>query len=586
MAQSSNPFEVARETLRRLAAQRTPPTPDNYLRLYHEIAGTQAALSNFPEPQLRSLNMALGNEMAEHPRLARRLDDSLKQHDWESYQQAIVAHIRSLSAAQKLPWHELITDLVQQCELRQGTLSPARKQEALEHALLTGGNPEALYKRLRALIDTWADSAQAAETFPAGGVTSTTPPSARSTRLDEHILPQLRELFAFTLEHAITPQLLEQPAVRKEAQTLVHAIRTAHGIDQLEDLLTRLKRFAFRLQLLSEEQNELRDSLLNLLRLLINNASELVLDDEWLHGQVAIVRDIIDRPLSQRSLDDAESRLTELIFKQSQLKAGLHDAREAIKQMLSGFVAHLGRFADSTADYHAILDDCANRIAGARDLTQLEASLAQVIKETRKIQLNAHRARDELKQTEQSLRAAENRIRALEKQLAASSERIHHDQLTGLLNQHGLNDLFTKEIARARRHASSLCLALLDIDNFRALQTTHGQEGTDAALMHLTRICRSMLRPQDALARHSEEEFIILLPDTDLEEATRALTRMQRELTKHFFLHGNEKILITFSAGVSAMIAGVTLQSALARAHGVLQQAKRSGKNQVCATPE
>ncbi|KAI9874021.1 MAG: hypothetical protein M1823_007782, partial [Watsoniomyces obsoletus] len=55
----------------------------------------------------------------------------------------------------------------------------------------------------------------------------------------------------------------------------------------------------------------------------------------------------------------------------------------------------------------------------------------------------------------------------------------------------------------------------------------------------------------DVIARFGGEEFLILLPETTVEAASQTMTRLQRELTKHFFLHENEKLLITFSAGVA-----------------------------------
>ena len=158
---------------------------------------------------------------------------------------------------------------------------------------------------------------------------------------------------------------------------------------------------------------------------------------------------------------------------------------------------------------------------------------------------------------------------------------MRHDQLTGVLNRRGLDDMFAKEMARTRRHASSLCVGLLDIDNFKKLNDSLGHTAGDQALIHLATVCRQTLRPQDSIARYGGEEFIILLPDTNLTEATHALTRLQRELTKRFFLHDNEKVLITFSAGVTELLAEDDQTSVVNRADTAMYQAKQSGKNRV-----
>jgi diguanylate cyclase len=89
------------------------------------------------------------------------------------------------------------------------------------------------------------------------------------------------------------------------------------------------------------------------------------------------------------------------------------------------------------------------------------------------------------------------------------------------------------------------------------------------------------MRPQDTLARYGGEEFVILLPDTPLDRGIDAMTRLQRELSKRFFLAGAEKVLITFSAGVAQMAAEETPADCIRRADQAMYLAKRAGKNRV-----
>ena len=126
---------------------------------------------------------------------------------------------------------------------------------------------------------------------------------------------------------------------------------------------------------------------------------------------------------------------------------------------------------------------------------------------------------------------------------------------------------------------------MLDIDNFKKLNDSLGHDVGDQALIHLATVCRETLRPQDTVARYGGEEFIILLPETSLRDASVALTRLQRELTKKFFLSGNEKVLITFSAGVTQITAEDTQASAIKRADEAMYKAKQSGKNRVLEAP-
>jgi diguanylate cyclase len=584
MTTLTNPFEVARETLRLLAGRRIPPTPDNYLTLYHEIAGTKPAGNAFPEAQLRSLAAALPKASPDQMRLARQLDDAVKAANWDEYKGYLVGFINNLADSQKLGWSELIADLLRQWDAKHPGLTAARKRESLEHVLTSSGaNPDTLFNRMQGLLRSWGhgreqESAGASTETPA----ENTAFSASTVALPD-VLPELRELFAFTLETAIATQLLESPQLSSDAKTLAADIRTAASPAQLQEFLTRLKRFAFKLELLAEDQAELRQSLLGLLRLLVGNITELVLDDHWLHGQIEVVREIIDKPLSQRALDDAQRRLKEVLFKQSQLKASLFEAKEAIKQMLAGFVDHLADFAEATSDYHDKIEICASKISSANDISELENVLGEVMRETRTIQINAQRSRDELRSTQAKVQESEARIRELEQELEATSDLVRHDQLTGVLNRRGLEEIFDKEVARAVRHDTLLCVALLDIDNFKKLNDSMGHDAGDEALIHLATVCRETLRPQDTVARYGGEEFIILLPETPLQDATIALTRLQRELTKKFFLHANEKVLITFSAGVTQILPGDDQATVIKRADGAMYQAKQTGKNRVVA---
>lgn len=574
MSNPSTPFEIARETLKQLAVRRIAPTPDHYLTLYHEIAGSDPTQSTFPQHHLRALTTSLPRNNPEQLGLIRRLEEHIRNSNWEGYRGTLCDFLNGLIEAQKINWSELISQLLQQWDARHQGLTSARKREMLDHVLnASSSNPETLYGRLQSLLKSWGEGLTGE--FTATNINVTTSEQNASEGLDA----ALKNLLAFTLETVIASQLAHEPRLAAEAHRLATEVAQIHGNEGIEHYLGQFKRFAFKLELLAEDDQELRQSLLQLLQLLVTNINELVIDDRWLHGQIEVVREIIDQPLSQRSLDDAGRRLKEVLYKQSQLKASLFEARDAIKQMLAGFVNQLADFADTTSDYHNKIEVYADRISAANDISELESVIAEVMRETHNVQLNAQRSHDELRSAQEKVRQAEGRIRELERELEATSDLVRHDQLTGVLNRRGLDDMFAKEMARTRRHASSLCVGLLDIDNFKKLNDSLGHTAGDQALIHLATVCRQTLRPQDSIARYGGEEFIILLPDTNLTEATHALTRLQRELTKRFFLHDNEKVLITFSAGVTELLAEDDQISVVNRADTAMYQAKQSGKN-------
>lgn len=589
----SNPNEIARETFRLLATRRVAPTPDNYRAVYHEVAGTRDTTgSGFPAEPLKALAQALPRDTPAQLRLARELEQAIKDEKLETYVVSFSGFLAERTAIEKLDWSELINDLLQEWDAPSASLTPGKKRETLDHVFSSAGsNPETLFNRLQGVVRAWkqngrgesitlVDEVPDAPPTPAQEPAAEPSSAAPKSRAGE-LLPQLRDLLAFALEQAVAAQIAEAPELAAQAKALAELARKANSIKALDELLAELKRFAYRLELLADDRAELRNGLLHLLNLVIENISELVIDDNWLHGQIAVVRDIVSQPLNLRSIDDAERRIKEVVYKQSQLKHSLVEAKEALKVMLAGFVDHLAEFSDTTSGYHDKIEVCAKRISKANDINELADVVQEVMKETRIIQINAQRSRDELMTTRKKVTETEQRINELQAELDNASKLVRHDQLTGVLNRRGLEEAFEKEAARAGRRKSPLCVALLDIDNFKKLNDSLGHDAGDAALIHLATVIKETMRPQDTIARVGGEEFIILLPETSVDAGTKALQRLQRELTKKFFLHDNQKLLITFSAGITLFLADDTQTTVTKRADEAMYEAKQTGKNRV-----
>ena len=139
------------------------------------------------------------------------------------------------------------------------------------------------------------------------------------------------------------------------------------------------------------------------------------------------------------------------------------------------------------------------------------------------------------------------------------------------------------ESARAGRGATPLAIGLIDIDNFKKLNDSLGHGAGDEALRKLAAQVRTALRPSDHVARYGGEEFVVLLPGSAPDDASQALTRMQRQLSMGLFMHEGRDVFVTFSAGVTAWRIGEPLEAALERADGALYEAKRQGKNRTCS---
>lgn len=355
------------------------------------------------------------------------------------------------------------------------------------------------------------------------------------------------------------------------------------GPADIQEVSNELNIFSRRLSFAAEEQAEIKQALLRLLHVIIENISKLMLEDTWLEGQIAALLDAVNPPLSLRRLDDVERRIRDVMYKQAAAKERSLEAQAEIRQMLGTFIERLSAMNESSTTFQGRMEDSARRLEQVKTLEDLAPLLKEVIGATRAMAEDTARTREELGSLQQHVLATEAEIAKLHLDLNNASAMARHDPLTNTLNRKGLDEVMVREIADMQRKGTSLSLALLDVDNFKKLNDQLGHTMGDAALVHLVRVVRECMRPSDSLARYGGEEFVILMPDTPLEEAITAMTRLQRELTKNFFLAGNEKILITFSAGVAQLATDESQEDALKRADEAMYMAKRSGKNRVVA---
>jgi len=306
-------------------------------------------------------------------------------------------------------------------------------------------------------------------------------------------------------------------------------------------------------------------------------------DDAWLQGQAQALRDAAVPPLTLRRLDDVQQRLKDVIFKQSESKERAVEAQRQMRELLATFIDRLAQMDESSAAYHGQLTQCAERINQASDLKELRPVLQEVMAATQAMTQKSSAMRNELHELRQRADTANAEIERLRQELERTSAQARHDPLTGTLNRKGLDEALRREISSSLRSDAPLCVALLDLDDFKTLNDRLGHTTGDAALVHLTQVARAAMRPQDQLARYGGEEFVLVLPNTTVEQGVQALKRLQRELSAHYFMSNEEHVLITFSAGVTQLAPDEESAAALQRADQAMYLAKRAGKNRVVA---
>jgi len=144
-----------------------------------------------------------------------------------------------------------------------------------------------------------------------------------------------------------------------------------------------------------------------------------------------------------------------------------------------------------------------------------------------------------------------------------------------------MDEALEREFSRADRHHTDLCIAMMDIDHFKKFNDTFGHSMGDDALTHFAKVIKNVQRSTDVLARYGGEEFIIILPNTRQEDGVKVIERVQRDLTKNFFMSSEERIVITFSAGVAQRLENEIPGDVIPRADAALYEAKASGRNRV-----
>ena len=177
------------------------------------------------------------------------------------------------------------------------------------------------------------------------------------------------------------------------------------------------------------------------------------------------------------------------------------------------------------------------------------------------------------------LLAAEMRIAELEKALEEARSVAFVDPLTGALNRRGFEKAYEREMARARRSGSRVALVVIDLDDFKRLNDQYGHLVGDKALMLLVSVLHESMRPSDVLCRFGGEEFVLMLPDTAVDDACKAVRRFLAEFSARAIPAVGQSM--TFSAGVVGHDYFESLDEAIERADAATYAAKRAGKNRV-----
>ncbi len=518
--QSAAPAQLAKHALRHLVEQRLDPTPDNYRAAWLAVGGKAEGLV----PAARA-----GETRGADARQAAARGSDAPDHDWAG----------------------IVRGIVRGLETNHPGWTSARKKESLTRVLQgAGGNTARLGERLSKLVASWGGREEGAGEGiePAPSATDVSPaPTAAAPVTDVSPAPA--------------------PALPAAAGAIVAGEITTAGCDECPRQLSHANRIAEELRLT--------------LTTLCESIPAMLEEESWLAGQFTTIRQLIETAPDRRTLANARSLLLQSAQTQRALADRRRESLHQLKRTLADWIAWIGGLAASTDGFGQRISGYAEEIERSGTVAALADTVGHLLRDAREMHAGLDRSRREFESARDQALRLQGEVARLEGALAEASSQVVTDHLTCLMNRRGLAASFEQMQSRRAPGGSPLALALIDVDDFKKLNDTLGHHAGDDALRHLAGVLREKLRPGDICARYGGEEFVLLLPGAAPDRAAEVVTRLQRELTRHVFMHESSRVFITFSAGVADVGTGEAMEDVLARADDAMYAAKRSGKNRV-----
>jgi len=226
----------------------------------------------------------------------------------------------------------------------------------------------------------------------------------------------------------------------------------------------------------------------------------------------------------------------------------------------------------------------------ATDLEGLKASIANRL-DTIQQHVDVHLEAEEMRRKSASVKemALRGRLNELEGETASlhtkmmnAKSKALEDPVTGLPNRIAYEDRLALEVARWKRTKNPLVILVWDVDDFKQINDRFGHLAGDKALGVIGRILSARPRELDFVGRYGGEEFVMLLVDSNLENAKKLADEIRESVAESgFHSSANEKISITISCGISEFRDGDSADDVFARADEAMYKAKREGKNRV-----
>lgn len=258
-------------------------------------------------------------------------------------------------------------------------------------------------------------------------------------------------------------------------------------------------------------------------------------------------------------------------------QSGRLSASEALGRDLRGGIKMLGQHIQSSTNLnhlkHSVtrhLDDISQSVTAFREReSEREKALAA-----------------QLETMQQKIVSMETESELMRGQILKERKRANTDMLTQLPNRDAWQERLLIEVERWQRYDGDMTVAVVDIDYFKRINDSFGHKAGDRVLQLLARELKKGLRATDFIARIGGEEFVILLPETNGEQAKKVVDGLRNRVAKLPFHFSNQPVTVTFSAGLASVREGDNEDSLFERADRTLYMAKSAGRNLVMISAE
>ncbi len=186
-----------------------------------------------------------------------------------------------------------------------------------------------------------------------------------------------------------------------------------------------------------------------------------------------------------------------------------------------------------------------------------------------------------MRQDQKTIKTLHTRVKNLEKALVIARKEVKEDFLTHAATKRALEQELKKVEDAFERYKTDYSLCFLDIDHFKMVNDTYGHEAGDVILANIGKILNKYVRQTDFVGRYGGEEFLIILPNINLEQAFYFSNKIRGIIESYKFIYKGERIKITVSCGLSQRSKQSSLKDAVEAADKMVYKAKESGRNKV-----